>query len=100
MTRVILTCAKETGPLYFDCYGHSDYKNDNGYNDVCAEVSTLCSMLVRYVVSRGIEPLICKDGHVRIEIKNSCEKTNEVFGAAMLEFKHLAAKYPEHIKVH
>ncbi|MDO4486040.1 MAG: ribosomal-processing cysteine protease Prp [Bacillota bacterium] len=100
MTRVVLNYIRETGPLYFDCCGHSDYKNDNGYNDVCAEVSTLCSMLVRYVVNLGIEPPICKDGHVRIYIKCPCEKINEVFGAAMLEFRHLANNYPEHIKVY
>ena len=100
MTKVICSITRNDGPLYFECDGHSDYRNNEGYNDVCAEVSTLCSMLVRYIDSKGYVPAACEDGHVKINIERSDMFINEVFTAAMLEFSALAERFPEHIKVY
>ena len=97
MTKVL--CSIHRDNIFFDCEGHSDYKNDQDYNNVCAEVSTLCCMLVRYIHSKGHSPTICKDGHVRIDIDIRTREA-EVFTAAMLEFKAIAERYPEHIKVY
>ena len=89
------------GPLYFECKGHSDYMNEKtGNNDACVAVSTLCSMLVRYVLLAGHKPQVCEDGHVRIVIEASDMRTNEVFKAAMLEFSALAELFPRHVKVY
>lgn len=101
MTKVICSMVRCDGPLFFDCKDHSDYKNpDTGNNDVCVATSTLCSMLVRYIVGRGYTPTICEDGHVRIDISQSCPYINEVFNAVMIEFKALQDEFPEHIKVY
>lgn len=97
MTKVLCSIHRES--IFFDCEGHSTFKNEEGYNHVCAEASTLCCMLVRYVNSIGKDPVICKDGHVRIDIKRDGHE-DEVFKAAMLEFKAVAERYPEHIKVY
>ena len=100
MTKVICAVTRSDGPLYFECDGHSDYRNKKGYNDVCAEVSTLCCMLVRYIDLKGYVPIICKNGHVKIELEHSDMRINEVFIAAMLEFSALEERFPEHIKVY
>ena len=101
MTKVIFSTTRCDGPLYFECSGHSSYRNpETGNNDVCVAVSTLCSMLVRYIVRNGYDPQICGDGHVKIEIGSSNIRINEVFEAAMLEFSMLAERFPEHIKIY
>ena len=101
MTKVIFSITREDGDLYFECSGHSAYENpDTGNNDVCVAVSALCHMLVRYVAEEGYDPKICEDGHVKIEIGHTNMKMNEVFRAAMLEFKGLTVSHPQHIKVY
>ena len=57
-------------------------------------------MLVRYIDLKGYVPIICKDGHVKIELEHSDMRINEVFIAAMLEFSALEERFPEHIKVY
>lgn len=101
MTKVIFSVTREDGELYFECTGHSEYESpDTGNNDVCVAVSTVCGLLVRYILKRGYEPEICEDGHVKIVIERSSLGMNEVFRAAILEFKGLADSYPQHIKVY
>lgn len=101
MTKIVYSKTRCDGDLYFECKGHSGYKNpDTGNNDVCVMVSALCSMLVRYIDSKGYEPKICEDGHIKIEIEHSDMYINEVFDAAMLEFASVAEQYPEHLKVY
>lgn len=97
MTKVI--CSIHRTDIYFECEGHSTFRNEEGYNHVCAEVSTLCCMLVRYINSRGYDPVICRDGHIRIIIEPDGNEA-EVFKATMLEFRAIAEKYPEHLKVY
>ena len=97
MTKVL--CSIRRDNIFFDCEGHSTFKNEEGYNHVCAEASTLCCMLVRYISDKGYDPVICKDGHVRIDIYPKAHEA-EVFKAAMLEFTAIAERYPEHIKVY
>lgn len=101
MTKIIFSVTREDGVLYFECSGHSQYKNpETDNNDVCVAVSALCHMLVRYIAEKGYDPKICTDGHVKIEIKQSNMKINEVFRAVMLEFKGLMDCYPDQIKVY
>lgn len=101
MTKVIFSVTREDRDLYFECSGHSSYENhDTGNNDVCVAVSALCHMLVRYIAEKGYDPKICEDGHVKIEIARTDRKIDEVFRAAMLEFKGLAVSHPQHIKVY
>lgn len=101
MTKIIYSIVRYNGDLYFECYGHSDYKDPKtGDNDVCVMVSALCSMLVRYIDSKGYVPKICEDGHIKIEVKGSDTHMREVFEAAMLEFSSVAERYPSHMKVY
>lgn len=93
MTKVICSVPEYDGPLYFECAGHA------GSKAVCAECSALCSMLVRYMDEKGYAPAVCQDGHVKIEINCSSMEINAVFNAAMLEFKALAERFGECIKV-
>ena len=71
MTKLLMCFPKHEGDgLYFDCYGHSEYRSSLGWNDCCVAVSTLCVMLINYVKDKyDIEPVILDEGHVRIEIE-------------------------------
>lgn len=94
MTKVICSTERCDTPLYFECAGHA------GNKSVCAECSTLCSMLVRYIDKNGYAPKVCEDGHVKIEIDRPSMEMRAVFEAAMLEFKALAEQFREYIKVY
>ena len=99
MTKIILNLKDNI--LYFEAQGHSDYKNDDtGNNDVCVAVSTLCSMLVRFVAERGKPIEKAEDGHVVINIPRPTVYIETVFDAAMLELMALEKEYPEHIKLY
>lgn len=98
ITKVLFSYPNGTGPLYYDCEGHSDYVSDMGWNDCCVAVSTLNVMLINYIEQYGIEPEICQDGHVRIVIEDADEYIIEVFKAAEKQFWWLADRYKEHIK--
>lgn len=94
MTKVICSTTRYDGPVYFECVGHAENK------EVCAECSTLCSMLVRYIDKKGHAPEVCEDGHVKIGLNRSNMELHAVFEAAMLEFSALAERFPDHIKVY
>lgn len=99
MTKVI--CFLNDGNIYFDCSGHSNYTNkETGNNDVCVAVSTLCSMLVRYMQTQGIAPEICEDGHILFKKGSVKKTTREVFEAVMVEMRALAEGYPDYVKVY
>ena len=99
MTKIIYS--RYNGDIYFECKGHSGYRNpDPGNNDVCVMISTLCSMIVRYIDSRDYAPKICEDGHVKIEIQSSDKQIQEVFNAVMIEFSAIADYWPTYVKVY
>ena len=99
MTKVI--CFLNDDNIYFDCTGHSDYKNpETENNDVCVAVSTLCCMLIRFAESKGIHPDICEDGHVLFKRTIKDKSIASVFNAAMLQMRALAHDYPKYIKVY
>lgn len=99
MTKVI--CFINNGNIYFDCFGHSDFKNPNtDNNDVCVAVSAICGMLVRYAASKGISPKICKDGHILFNTSVQGKKIVGAFEAAVIEMQALQDEYPEHVKVY
>ena len=101
MTKVIFVYTeRDDGPIYFDCEGHSDYVSSMGWNDCCVAVSTLNVMLINYIDQFGLEPQICQDGHVRIELEEGDQCIKEVFKAAERQFLWLAGRYPEHIKIY
>lgn len=99
MTKII--CLLNDGNVYFDCTGHTGYQNEEtGNNDVCVAISTLCCMLIRYMDSIGIEPQICKDGHVLFNRANMDKKTITVFKAARMQLEALQEDYPDHVKIY
>lgn len=103
MTKVLFSYPTfgKSGPLFFDCYGHSDYVNEMGYNDCCVAVSNLTILLINFAKDRHeVEPVICKDGHVRIEIADADRLTEEVFRAVEGQFKWLAEQYPKYLKIY
>ena len=102
MTKVLMCFPKHEGDeLYFDCYGHSEYRSSLGWNDCCVAVSTLCVMLINYVKDKyDIEPVILDEGHVRIEIEEPDDALQEVFRAAERQFIWLSEEYDGHIKVY
>lgn len=102
MTKILFDATRVDGPLFFDCDGHADYKDpDTDNNDVCVAVSAICTMLVLHMDEvYGIEPVICKDGHVRFDIAVSNLKIKEIFEAAMRGFRWISEHYPSAIKVY
>ena len=102
MTKLLMCFPKHEGDgLYFDCYGHSEYRSSLGWNDCCVAVSTLCVMLINYVKDKyDIEPMILDEGHVRIEIEEPDDMVIEVFRAAERQFLWLSEEYDGQIKVY
>lgn len=95
MIRVICNYGVK-GALYFDCDGHATHESDR-----CVEMSTICSMLVRYCAEDfDILPTECRDGKVTFNIDPTNERINEVFRAAMTEITALAEEHPKDIRVY
>ena len=102
MIKVRFDATRVDGPLYFDCDGHADYKNPvTGNNDACVAMSAICTMLALHMDEvYGIEPVICRDGHVRFDIKSSDLKIKEVFEVAMRGIRWVSEAYPGSIKLY
>ena len=102
MIKVLFNMVRYDAALFFDCDGHSSYKNpDTGNNDLCVATSTLCTMLIKYLGAEfGVAPSVCKDGHVRFDIKEPNRHMLEVFRAVMHEFYWLEEMYPDNLKVY
>lgn len=102
MTKVLFCYPKDgNDQLYFDCLGHSDYRSSLGWNDCCVATSNLAIMLTNYVNDRyGVEPVICEEGHIRLEIDSPDELAIEVFRAAEKQFLWLTEEYKGYIKVY
>lgn len=94
MIKVIFDITRED-MVYFCCENHATENPD-----VCVAASTLCGMLVRYMASKGFEPKTCRDGKVEFNVEHSNTRVNDVFRAAMLEFKGISDDFPSDMKVY
>ena len=84
----------------FECKGHSqtaEYGNDA----VCAFVSSACYMTANTVteILKLNADARATDGYMRLDIKDSPEKAQDILRGMKLHLTELQKDYPENIKV-
>lgn len=84
----------------FECKGHSGTA-ESGEDVVCAFVSSACFMAANTVTEViGLEAdASATDGYMRLDIKSSPEKAQDILNGLMLHLTELEKDYPNNIKV-
>lgn len=93
MTKAIMQISPLDG-VFFDCTAHADD------HDACTIMSTLCNVLVEATLAADYEPTVYEEGHVRIDMEYSSEKTNHVFQTVWNVMKQAADQHPDYIKLY
>ncbi|MBR1763670.1 MAG: ribosomal-processing cysteine protease Prp [Eubacterium sp.] len=84
----------------FESKGHS-MSAEHGYDIICAAVSSACYMAantVTEIISLEADAA-ASDGYMRLEIKSSKEKAQDILKGLKLHLTELEKQYPENIKV-
>ena len=84
----------------FECKGHSGTA-ERGEDVICAFVSSACYLTANTVTEVIGLPAAAKDadGYMRLSIRQSPEKAQDILKGLQLHFTELAKQYPETIKV-
>lgn len=84
----------------FECKGHSGTA-ESGSDVVCAFVSSAC-----YMAANTVTDVICldaeaadTDGYMRLNIKESPKKAQDILNGMRLHLTELEKQYPDSIKV-
>lgn len=99
MIRIIFTKSDDliTG---FECKGHSKIA-EHGQDVVCAFVSSACFMTANTVTDViGLNAdAVSSEGFMRLEIKDSPIKAQDILNGLILHLSELQKDYPDNIKV-
>jgi len=84
----------------FECKGHSDTA-DYGHDIVCAFVSSACYMTANTVteVLKLSADARATDGYMRLDIKDSPEKAQDILKGMKLHLTELEKDYPENVRI-
>ncbi len=84
----------------FECKGHSNL-GEEGTDILCAFVSSACYMTANTVteVMRLNADARDADGYMRLDIKDSPEKAQDILKGMLLHMTELQKDYPDEIKV-
>ncbi len=84
----------------FECKGHSNL-GEEGEDILCAFVSSACYMAANTVteVIKLNASARDADGYMRLEIKESPEKAQDILNGMKLHLTELEKQYPDEIKV-
>lgn len=84
----------------FECKGHS-MSAEAGQDIVCAFVSSACFMTANTVTEViGLNAdAAATDGYMRLGIKDSADKAQDILNGMLLHLTELQKDYPENIKV-
>ena len=84
----------------FECKGHSNL-GEEGSDILCAFVSSACYMCANTVteVLKLNADARDENGYMRLEIKGSPEKAQDILKGTVLHFTELEKQYPDNIKV-
>jgi len=84
----------------FECKGHS-MAAEHGQDIVCAAVSSACLMAANTVIEViGLNAdAAAADGYLRLDIKESPNRAQDVLNGLLLHITELEKQYPDNIKV-
>lgn len=84
----------------FECKGHSNMA-EYGSDVLCAFVSSACFMASNTVteVLKLDAAAAASDGYMRLEIKDSAEKAQDILNGLLLHLSELQRDYPDNMKV-
>lgn len=81
--------------------GHTGYA-DNGYDIVCAAISTSCilsaNLIERFHLGYSIIDLVCDDGYFRLEVNTGDSIAVTIFENLVDSLNELQKQYPKYIK--
>lgn len=85
----------------FECKGHSNSVPEGENDIVCAFVSSACFMAANTVteILNLKSDAAATDGYMRLEIKESPSKAQDILNGLVLHLTELEKDYPENIKV-
>ena len=84
----------------FECKGHSNL-GEEGTDILCAFVSSACYMTANTVteVLKLDASARDADGYMRLNVKSSPERAQDILNGMKLHFTELEKQYPDEIKV-
>jgi hypothetical protein len=92
---------KENGLMSgFECKGHS-LSAESGQDIICAAVSSACYMAANTIteIVKLEAEAAATDGFMRLDIKSSKEKAQDILNGLYLHLTELEKQYPGNIKV-
>lgn len=99
MTQYKLKYLNETAEI--EVSGHSGYA-DNGYDIVCASISTACILSANLIdkldLGYNIINLVCEDGYFKLQIKCDNQIVVKIFENLIETLDSLANDYPKALR--